>query len=161
MTEKQNKIAKLLWDFESLREKHIINICGCDRNDIDLLVAKNIICRENSKSILYHKLKSINNRNIVSFDVVMEYLDRCSNIRKAKHPINVSFDVESIKYDIIAIREIETEKLFEDIDKISQANKVIIIIQTNTYEKRNINTNKECLICIYSDNEIKIVDKIN
>ena len=161
MTDKQNKIAKLLWDFESLRENQIINICECDRNDIDWLVAKNIICRDNNKNVLYHKLRKINNRNVVAFDVVLEYLDRCSNIRKGKHPINVSFDIQNIKYDIIAIKEVEIDKLYNDIDNISQANKVIIIIESNTYLKRKINTKRECLICTYSKGKIDIVDKFN
>lgn len=163
MTEKQNKVAKLLWDFESLRENQVLSICQCDRNDIDWLVAKNIICRDkDNKDILYHKLRNIKNRNIVAFDVVLEYLDRCSDIRRGnRHPINVSFNVQNIKYDIIAIKEIEIEKLYNDIDNISQSNKVIIIIETNNYIPQKINTNRECLICTYSRNEIKIVDKLN
>lgn len=161
MTEKQNKIAKLLWDFESLRENQMISICDCDRNDIDWLVAKNIICRDNNKNILYHKLRRTNNRNVVAFDVVLEYLDRCTNIKKAKYPINVSFDVNNIKYDIIAIKEVEIDKLYNDIDNISQANKVIIIIESSTYVKRKINTKREFLICIYYKEKINIVDKLN
>lgn len=161
MTEKQNKIAKLLWDFESLRENQIISMCGCDRNDIDWLVAKNIICRDKGKDILYHKLRKINNRNIVAFNVVIEYLDRCSNIRKGKYPVNVSFDVNNIKYDIIAIKEIEVERLYNEIDNISQADKMIIIIETNKYMRTRLNSNRECLICTFYEKKLEIVDKLN
>ena len=62
MTEKQNKIIKLLWDFQSLRESHIIRICDCTTNDIDFLVSQKVLIREKSSKIIRHQGKDINNR---------------------------------------------------------------------------------------------------
>lgn len=90
--------------------------------------------------MIKHKLKEINNRNIVAFDVVMEYLDRNSELKKAKYPINVTMKTKYITYDIIAVKEQEIENLYENINTISQADKVIIIMETNNYIKRNIET---------------------
>ena len=39
MDEKKYKIQKLLWDFQSLREEHIIKICKCTQDDINVLIA--------------------------------------------------------------------------------------------------------------------------
>ena len=158
MNEKQNKIAKLLWDFQSLREEHVLKICECTKNDIDLLIVNKVLVREKT-GIIKHRMKEINNRNVVAFDVVMEYLERNPEIRKGKFPVNVTLKTKYIKYDIIAIKETEMQKLYEEIDIISNADKIIIIIETNNYIKRKINTNRECLVCTFPP--LKIVDKIN
>ena len=158
MNERQNKIVKLLWDFCSLREEHIMKICECNKSDIEVLIANRIIIREKT-GIIRHKLKDINNRNIVAFDVVMEYLERNPEIKKAKFPISVSLKIGYVKYDIIAIKQQEMDKLYEDIDNISSTDKIIIIIETKKYEKKKINTNKKCCICTYPP--LQIVDIIN
>ena len=134
VNDKQKQIAKLLWDFQSLRENHILKI-------------------------LKYKNKEINNRNIVAFDVVMEYLDRNPKLKKSKHPINVFMKTNDYTYDIIAIKEIEAETLFEKIDEISTADRVIVIIETKEYTKRFINTKRPMYICTYSP--LEIVDRIN
>lgn len=159
MTEKQNKIIKLLWDFQSLRETHIIRICDCTTNDIDFLVSKKALVREKDTKIIRHQGKEINNRNIVAFDVVMEYLERNPEIKKGNRPVNVTLKTRYISYDIIAIKENEVDKLYENINNISSADKIIIIIQTKKYVKKKINTDRECLICTYSP--LEIVDKEN
>ena len=159
LNEKQNKIIKLLWDFQSLRESHIIRICDCTINDIDFLVAQKALIREKNSKIIRHQGKEINNRNIIAFDVVMEYLDRNPEIKKGNRPVNVTIKTRYISYDIIAIKEDEIENLYENINNISSADKIIIIIQTKRYVKKKINTDRECLICTYSP--LVIVDKIN
>lgn len=159
MTEKQNKIIKLLWDFQSLRESHIIRICNCAVDDIDFLVSQKALIREKKLGIIRHQGKEINNRNIVAFDVVMEYLDRNPEIKRGDRPVNVTLKTRYISYDIIAIKEDEIDKLYENINNISSADKIIIIIQTKHYIKRKIKTDRECLICTCSP--LEIVDKIN
>lgn len=158
MNEKQNKIAKLLWDFQALREEHIIKLCNCNINDIDVLIANKMLIRE-SNGIIRYKGKEINNRIIVAFDVVMEYLERNPEIKKGRYPVIVSMKMRYLKYDIVAIKEEEVEKFYENIDTKSDADKVIIIIETKNYVKREINTSKECLICTYPP--LDIVDKLN
>lgn len=62
-------------------------------------------------------------------------------------------------YDIIAIKEVEIEALFDKIDEISKAERVIIIIETKDYRKQFLNTKRSCYICTYSP--LEIVDRIN
>ena len=137
VNEMQNKIVKLLWDFNSLREEHIKKILGCKGDSIGSLVAKNIIVRENN-GIVRHKLKEINNRNVAAFDVVMDYLDRDPEIIKGKYPANVTMKTKHTIYDIIAVKDEEFEKICKDIDTVSTADKLIIIIETKEYKKRKI-----------------------
>ena len=119
VNEKQKQISKLLWDFESLREEHILKICDCSESDINYLISKKVITKDKDTKILKYNNKVINSRNIVAFDVVMNYLDRNAKVKKAKYPINVSMQTNEFTYDIIAIKEIEVDALFEDIDKNS------------------------------------------
>lgn len=158
MNKKQKQIAKLLWDFHSLREEHVLKICNCSESDINYLIANKIVTKDKDK-ILRYSNKEINNRTIVAFDVVMEYLDRKPILKKAKYPINVSMETDYATYDIITIKEIEAEGLFEKIDEKSTSDKVIIIIETNKYVKKFINTKRPCCICTCYP--LKIVDKIN
>lgn len=159
MNEKQHKIAKLLWNFNSLREQHIIKICGCTKEDINVLIANKVLVREEKTGLIRYRTKEVNNRNVVAFDVVMEYLDRNPEIKKGKFPVNVTMQTKYISYDIIAVKEEEVETLYEMIDTISSADKIIIIIETNNYIKRAIKTKRECYICTYPP--IEIVDKLN
>ena len=116
VNDKQKQISKLLWDFQSLREEHVLKICNCTENDINCLIANKVLIKDkNTKILNYNNKQEVNNRNIVAFDVVMEYLDRNPRLKKAKHPINVTIKTNDFTYDIIAIKEIETDTLFEKI----------------------------------------------
>lgn len=159
MNDKQKQIAKLLWDFQSLREEHILKICNCTEKDINCLIASKVITKEKNTKILKYNNKEINNRNIVAFDVVMDYLDRNPKVKKAKHPINVSMKTDYYTYDIIAIKEAEVDTLYEMLDNISTADRVIIIIETKEYVKKFVNTKRPCYICTYPP--LEIVDRIN
>lgn len=160
VNDKQKKISKLLWDFQSLREEHIYKICNCEEKDINYLIASKMITRDNKTKILnYNNNKKVNNRNVIAFDVVMSYLDRNPKLKKAKHPINVSMKTDYYTYDIIAIKEVETEALFDKLDEISTAERVIIIIETKQYIKKFVNTKKPCYLCTYPP--LEIVDRIN
>lgn len=159
MNDAQKKITKLLWDFESLRESQVFQICNCTEKDINFLIANRVISKDNDLKILKYNNKTVNNRNIVAFDVVMHYLDRNAVVKKGKHPINVNMKTDYYTYDIIAIKEVEVDVLFKKIDEISKSDRIIIIIETKNYEKRIINTSRPCYICTYSP--LKIVDRVN
>jgi len=159
MNDVQKKIVKLLWDFQSLREEHINKLCLCDEKDINYLIANKVITKDKNTNILKYMGKEVNNRNIVAFDVVMDYLERKPEIKKSKYPINVSMKAGVFTYDIIAIKEIEMENLFENIDKISTSDRIIIIIETKEYQKRKLKTKRPCYICTYPP--LEIVDRIN
>ena len=159
VNDKHKQILKLLWDFQSLRSEHILKICNCTEKDINYLIGNNAISREKNTQLLKYNGKPVNNRNVVAFDVVMQYLDKKPKLKKAKYPINVTMQTDEYTYDIIAIKEAEVDTLFEDIDEISTSDRVIIIIETKQYVKKNINTKKPCYICTYPP--IEIVDRIN
>ena len=159
VNDKQKQIAKLLWDFQSLREEHILKICNCTEKDINCLIASKVITKDKNTKILKYSNKEINNRNVVAFDVVMDYLDRNPKLKKAKHPINVSMKTDYYTYDIIAIKEAEVDTLYEMLDNISTADRVIIIIETKEYVKKFVNTKRPCYICTYPP--LEIVDRIN
>ena len=160
MNDKQKQISKLLWDFQSLREEHVYKLCNCEEKDIIFLIASKVIKRDNKSKILnYNNGKEINNRNVIVFDVVMQYLNRNPKVKKAKFPISVSMQTDYYSYDIIAIKEIEKEVLFEKLDEISKSERVIIIIETKGYVKEIIKTKRPCYICTYPS--IEIVDRIN
>lgn len=159
MNDKLKQAAKLLWDFQSLREEQVMKICDCTEKDINCLIANKVITKDKNSKILKYANKEINNRNIVAFDVVMEYLDRNPILKKAKHPINVSMKTDYYTYDIIAIKEIESDTLFEKLDEVSTSDRVIIIIETKEYNKKIINTKRPCYICTYPP--LEIVDRIN
>ena len=159
MNEKQNKIAKLLWDFQSLREEHILKVCECSINDIDVLVANKVLVRDKKTNIIRYRTKEINNRNVAAFDVVMDYLERNPEIKKGKHPVNVTLKTRYVSYDIIAIKEQEVDNLYQNIDTISKADKLIIIIETKNYMKKKINTKRPCYICTFPP--LEIVEKVN
>ena len=62
-------------------------------------------------------------------------------------------------YDIIAIKEVEADTLFEKLDEKSTSDRVIIIIETKDYNKKFVNTKRPCYICTYPP--LEIVDRIN
>ena len=159
MNDKHKQILKLLWDFQSLREEHILKICNCTESDINFLIANKVIVKDKYNKILKYNGKEINNRNIIAFDVVMQYLDRNAQVKKAKFPINVSMKTDEFTYDIIAIKQIEVDSLFEKIDEISTADRLIIIIETKEYIRKVINTKRPCYICKYPP--LEIVERIN
>ena len=159
MNDKLKQVAKLLWDFQSLREEQVMKICDCTEKDINCLIASKVITKDKNSKILKYINKEINNRNIVAFDVVMDYLDRNPILKKAKHPINVSMKTDYYTYDIIAIKEVEADTLFEKLDEKSTSDRVIIIIETKDYNKKFVNTKRPCYICTYPP--LEIVDRIN
>lgn len=160
MNDKEKQIAKLLWDFQSLREEHIYKICKCEEKDINRLIANKVITRDNKTKILnYNNKQAVNSRNVVAFDVVMHYLNRNAKVKKGNHPITISMQTDYHSYDIIAIKELETDALFDKLDEVSKSDRIIIIIETKQYIKRLVNTKRPCYICTYSP--LKIVDRIN
>ena len=74
-------------------------------------------------------------------------------------PVIVHMQPDFYTYDIIAIKEVEIEALFDKIDEISKAERIIIIIETKDYRKQFLNTKRSCYICTYSP--LEIVDRIN
>ena len=52
MNDKQKQIAKILWDFQSLREEHILRICNCTEKDINCLIASKVITKDKNTKIL-------------------------------------------------------------------------------------------------------------
>lgn len=66
--------------------------------------------------------------------------------------------LENKTCDIVVVRKIEQEIVFKKLMEYSNADKIIIVLENDNYDKRLINTKKEVLICKYP---IEIIDKIN
>ena len=159
MNEMQNKIAKLLWEFHSLREEQVMKICNCTESDIGYLISQKVIRRDNNTNILIHRGRTMNNRNVVAFDVVIQYLNRHPKLKVGKHPICVNMETDFFTYDILAIKEVEMNDIFETIDQLSNSDRLIIIIEIKQYIKKFLKTRRPCYICTYPP--LKIVDRIN
>ena len=61
MNDKLKQVAKLLWDFQSLREEQVMKICNCDEKDINCLIASKVITKDKNYKILKYFNKEINN----------------------------------------------------------------------------------------------------
>lgn len=160
MNDKLKKIVNLLWTYDSLREEHILKMCECTAKDINYLIASKAISKDRETNILKYGRKDINIKHIAAFDVIMYYLNRNPTIKMGKHPVTISMTIkDGTTYDIIYIKEIEVEALFKKLDKVSNSDKVIIIIETKKYKPQVSNTERPCYICIYPPLDIK--DSLN
>jgi len=156
MNDKLKRILNLLWTFESLKEEHILKMCDCTEKDINYLIARKAISKDKETNILKYGRKDINIKHVAAFDVIMYYLNRNPTIKIGKHPVTISMTIkDGTTYDIIYIKEIEAEALFKKIDEVSNADKVIIIIEAKKYTPQVSNTKKPCYICIYPPIDIK------
>ena len=61
MNERQKQIVKLLWNFQSLREEHVLKLCNCTENDINFLIASKAITKDINTKILKYSNREINN----------------------------------------------------------------------------------------------------
>lgn len=156
MNDKLKQILNLLWTFESLKEEHILKMCDCTKKDINYLITRKAISKDKETNIIKYGRKDINVKHVAAFDVIMYYLNRNPTIKKGNHPVTISMTIkDGTTYDIIYIKEIEAEALFKKIDEVSDADKLIIIIEAKKYTPQVSNTKKPCYICIYPPIDIK------
>lgn len=160
MTKAQNSALQFLSKFKSCSEEQLMFFTNCSIQDIKYLISSNLIIKDERTKLLYLKMKKVDVRTAVALDVVKMIKNDIKDIGYSKR-FPVIFTVltnEKIVCDIAVVRHIEQDTVFKKLRDYSNADKIIIVLENNQYNRKLINTNKEVLICSYP---IKIIDKIN
>ena len=160
MTKAQNSALQFLSKFKSCSEEQLMFFTNCSIQDIKYLISSNLIIKDERTKLLYLKMKKVDVRTAVALDVVKMIKNDIKDIGYSKR-FPVIFTIltnEKIVCDIAVVRHIEQDTVFKKLRDYSNADKIIIVLENEQYNKKLINTNKEVLICSYP---IKIIDKIN
>lgn len=160
MTKKQSEMIGFLSKFKSCTDEQLIFFTQGTKQDINYLINENLIVRDEKTKILYLKIKKLDVRTVVALDVVKLINDDIKNIGYSRN-FPVIFTIltkDNLVCDIAVIRNIEQDTVFKRLKMYSNADKLIIILENNSYDRRKINSDNEILICTYP---IKIIDKIN
>ena len=160
MTKTQNNIMQFLSKFKSCSQEQLIFFTGCSTQDINYLISSNFIVRDLKTNLLHHKMKKVDVRTAVALDVVKIIKNEIKDFGYSRNfPVIFSMiTLENKTCDIVVVRKIEQEIVFKKLMEYSNADKIIIVLENDNYDKRLINTKKEVLICKYP---IEIIDKIN
>ena len=160
MTKTQNNIMQFLSKFKSCSQEQLIFFTGCSIQDINYLISSNFIVRDLKTNLLHHKMKKVDVRTAVALDVVKIIKNEIKDFGYSRNfPVIFSMiTLENKTCDIAVVRKIEQEIVFKKFMEYSNADKIIIVLENDNYDKRLINTKKEVLICKYP---IEIIDKIN
>ena len=160
MTKKENEVLHFLSKYKSSSDEQLIYFTGCSKNDINHLVALNHITRDEKTKLLHLKCKKLDVRTVVALDVIKIIRKEIKECKYGKkYPVIFTTVTNDNKIcDIIVVRKIEQEALFEKLKDYSNADKIIIVLESEKYTKTKINTTKEVLICTYP---IKIIAKYN
>lgn len=160
MTKNQNAIMQFLSKFKSCSREQLINFTKCSMQDINYLIASNFIVLDDKTKLLHHKMKKVDVRTAVALDVVKLIKNDVKDCGYSRN-FPVIFSVvtkDNLVCDIAVVRAIEQETVFKRLKDYSKADKIIIVLENENYNKSLINTTKEVLICKYP---IEIIDKIN
>ena len=160
MTKTQNNIMQFLSKFKSCSQEQLIFFTGCSIQDINYLISSNFIVRDLKTNLLHHKMKKVDVRTAVALDVVKIIKNEIKDFGYSRNfPVIFSMiTLENKTCDIAVVRKIEQEIVFKKLMEYSNADKIIIVLENDNYNKKLINTKKEVLICKYP---IEIIDKIN
>lgn len=160
MTKAQNSALQFLSKFKSCSEEQLMFFTNCSIQDIQYLISPNLIIKDERTKLLYLKMKKVDVRTAVALDVVKMIKNDIKDIGYSKRfpVIFTALTNEKIVCDIAVVRHIEQDTVFKKLRDYSNADKIIIVLENNQYNRKLINTNKEVLICSYP---IKIIDKIN
>ena len=160
MTNVQNNILHFLSKFKSCSEEQLIFFTNCSTQDISYLLKNNLIVKDDKTKLLYLKMKKVDVRTAVALDVIKLIKNDIKDIGYSKKLPVIFTDIttENKVCDIAVIRHIEQETVFKKLDNYSRADKIIMVLENDNYNKNLIDTTKEVLICLYP---IKIVDVIN
>lgn len=160
MTKTQNEVLQFLSKFKSANDNQLMYFTGCKLQDINFLISSNYVVRDEKTKILYLRLKKLDVRTVVALDVVKlidKEIKECKYSRK--FPVIFTTVTNDNKVcDIAVVRNIEQEIVFSKLKEYSNADKIIIVLESDKYSKAKLNTTKEVLICSYP---IKIIAKYN
>lgn len=160
MTKNQNNVMQFLSKFKSCSQEQLIDFTGCSIQDINYLIASNFIVLDERTKLLHHKMRKVDVRTAVALDVVKLIKNDIKDCGYSRNfPVIFSIiTVDNVVCDIAVVRSIEQETVFKKLKEYSRADKIIIVLENENYNKSLINTTKEVLICKYP---IEIIDKIN
>lgn len=155
MNKKQNEVLQFLLNFKTAREDQIIKLTKCTKADLDWLLSNKLIVKSNNPDVYYHKLRGLDIKFVVALDVICRCQKDISNFSKGKFPVIISFEADNTTFDVIVAKEIEQTRIFQELDKISFSDKIIIIIENKEkYDISEIRTEREVLISVYPLQEI-------
>ncbi len=160
MNKQQSDILQFLSKYKSCTEEQLAFFTKCSKQDINYMLSSNFIVKDEKTKLLHHKLKRVDTRTAVALDVVKI---NCKEIREISYSKNfpVIFTIVTVDNktcDIAVVRSVEQDTVFKKINNYSKADKLILVLENEQYNKSLINTNKEVLICKYP---IQIIDKVN
>lgn len=161
MTKIQNDILQFLSTFKSCNEEQLKFFTKCTIQDINFLVHTNLIVKDEKTRLLYLKIRrKADVRTAVALDVVKAFYKDIKSIGYSRYfPVIFSLITNDNVYcDIAVVRNIEQDAVFKRLNEYSNADKIILVLENDKYNKKLLNTNKEVLICTYP---IAIIDKIN
>ena len=161
MTKKQNEMLQFLSKFKSCTEEQLIFFTEGTQQDINYLLTSNLLVKDEKTKLLYLRVKrKIDVRTSVALDVIKEIKNEIKEFGYSRNfPVIFSATTTDNQIcDIAVVRHIEQESVFKKLKDYSDADKIIIVIENDEYDRNIINTTKEVLICKYP---IKIIDKIN
>lgn len=159
MTKKQNEVLQFLLNFKTAREDQITKLTNCTKSDIEYLLSNKLIVKNNNPDVYYHKLRGCDIKFVVALDVICRCQKDISNFNKGKFPVIISFVVDNTTFDVIVATKLEQTRIFQELDKISFSDKIIIIIENKqSYDISEIRTDREVLISVYP---LKEIAKVN
>ncbi len=160
MTKNQNNVMQFLSKFKSCTQEQLIKFTGCSSQDISYLIASNFIVLDDKTKLLHHKIKKVDVRTAVALDVIKLIKNEIKDCGYSKNfpVIFTTVTTDNQICDIAVVRKIEQETVFKRLKDYSRADKIIIVLENEEYDKSLINSTKEVLICKYP---IQIIDKIN
>lgn len=160
MTKNQNNVMQFLSKFKSCTQEQLIEFTGCSSQDISYLIDSNFIVLDDKTKLLHHKIKKVDVRTAVALDVIRLIKNEIKDCGYSKNfpVIFTTVTIDNQICDIAVVRKIEQETVFKRLKDYSRADKIIIVLENEEYDKSLINSTKEVLICKYP---IQIIDKIN
>lgn len=159
MNKKQSEVLQFLLQFKTAREDQLIKLTECSKVDIDYLLSNKLIVKNSNPDVYYHKLKGLDVKFTVALDVICRCQKNISSFTKGKFPVIITFVAENTTFDIIVAKQIEQTRIFQELDRISFSDKIIIIIENKEKcDISEINTKREVLVSTYPLNAIAKVN---
>ena len=159
MNKKQAEVLQFLFEFKTAREDQIIRLTKCTKEDIEYLLYNKLIVKGDRPGTYYHKLKSFDIKFVIALDFICRGQKEITNYTKGKFPVTATFIVDNTAFDVIVARTMEQKRIFQELDKISSSDGIIIVIEDGEKcDISEIKTKREVLICTYP---IKVVAKVN
>lgn len=160
MIKTHNEILKFLSKYKSCSIEQLMFFTKCTIQDVHYMINSNFIVKDEKTGLLHHKLRPLDIRTSVALDVIRSIFNNIKECRHSKNfPVILTVTTNAnTTCDIAVVRHIEQDVVFQKIDQYSKADKLIIVLENENYNKNKINTRKEVLICTYP---INIIGKIN